>query len=99
VDAVVNCWLAQFTESPCAGGLVRCHLVPRQFLEREGHADLIDDPRTWVPGCGGPTGIGGHHGELDSSRRLRIPLFALPTATLLLMEEIGLEWWLEREYG
>jgi hypothetical protein len=95
----VKCWLAQFSKTPCDGQLVRCHLIPRQILRREGHADLIDDRRTWVPGCGGPTGIGGHHGELDSSRRLRIPIWDIPTETLLLAEEIGLGWWIEREYA
>jgi hypothetical protein len=95
----MTCWLAQFSATPCDGPLVRCHLIPRQLLTREGHAGLIDDRRTWVPGCGGPTGIGGHHGELDTSRKLRIPLWRIPTETLLLLEEIGLGWWLEREYA
>lgn len=26
--------------------------------------ELVDDPRTWVWGCGGPMGNGGHHGQL-----------------------------------
>jgi hypothetical protein len=95
----MNCWLKQFADTPCDGQLVRCHLIPRQLLTREGHSDLITDRRTWVPGCGGPTGIGGHHGELDTSRKLRIPLWRIPTETLLLLEEIGLGWWLEREYA
>jgi hypothetical protein len=95
----MNCWLKQFSTTPCDGQLVRCHLIPRQLLAREGHDALIEDRRTWVPGCGGPTGIGGHHGELDTSRKLRIPLWRIPTETLLLLEEIGLGWWLEREYA
>jgi hypothetical protein len=95
----MNCWLAQFSATSCDGQLVRCHLIPRQLLAREGHDALIEDRRTWVPGCGGLTGIGGHHGELDTSRKLRIPLWRIPTETLLLLEEIGLGWWLEREYA
>jgi hypothetical protein len=95
----MNCWLAQFSKTPCDGELVRCHLIPRQVLKREGHPELIDDRRTWVPGCGGPTGVGGHHGELDFSRKLRIPIWDIPTETLLLMEAIDLDWWLRREYA
>jgi hypothetical protein len=94
-----GCWFVRFADTPCDGRLVRCHLISRQQLRRAGYPELVEDPRTWVPGCGGPTGIGGHHGQLDFSRTLRVPLFALPTATLLLAEEIGLDWWLEREYG
>jgi hypothetical protein len=104
----VSCWLARFSETPCDGQLVRVHLIPRQRMKKSwseirhrwpGTLDqLIADPRSWVLGCGGPTGVGGHHGELDYSRRLRIPLFALPTETVLLAEAIGLDWWLQREY-
>jgi hypothetical protein len=103
------CWLAQFSDTPCEGRLVRCHVVPRQHLVREWRTirphwdgslpDLIADRRTWVPGCGGLTGVGGHHGELDFSRKLRIPLHRLPPESLMLLEQIGLDWFLEREYA
>jgi hypothetical protein len=60
--------------------------------------EMWKDPRTWVPGCGGPMGNAGHHGMLDTSRTLRIPFDALPAATVELAEELRLSWWLEREY-
>jgi hypothetical protein len=61
--------------------------------------DLYWDPRAWVPACGGPTGIGGHHGMLDHSRTLRLPREAVPEGTEELARLIGLTWWLDREYG
>jgi hypothetical protein len=104
-----GCWLAQFSDTPCDGALVRCHLIPRQRLKKSWAdirhrwtgtlQELIDDRRTWVPACGGPMGVGGHHGELDFSRKLRIPIWRLPTETLLLVEAIGLDWWVVREYA
>lgn len=30
-----TCWLAQFTDTPCDGALVRCHLLQRQWLRQE----------------------------------------------------------------
>jgi hypothetical protein len=92
---------------PCSGELVRCHLIPRQLIRRtllhaEG-AEAVDrviaDPRSWVPGCGGPHGNGGHHGQFDQSRTLRIPRRRLPAGLVELAEEIGLLWWLCSEYG
>lgn len=62
-------------------------------------SELHDDPRGWVPCCGGPTGIGGHHGALDYSRKLRIPRDVLPVAVEEFAVELGLGWWLDREYG
>jgi hypothetical protein len=60
--------------------------------------DLLADPRTWVPACGGPAGNGGHHGMLDHSRTLRVPFEALPAETIALAAELGMHGWLEREY-
>jgi hypothetical protein len=67
---------------PCDGALIRAHLVPKRMMKRELWAalnrtlapepardrlrDLMWDPRAWVPCCGGPTGIGGHHAVLDT---------------------------------
>lgn len=94
------CFLAQFRpDVPCEGRLVRAHLVPRQLLKREGFDALVPDPRTWVWACGGITGSCGHHGLLDYSRTLRIPRAALPAELEDVCEEMGLSWWLEREYG
>ena len=95
-----RCWLARFAPATaCSGRLVRVHLLPKQLLRREGHDVLIPDPRTWVWGCGGPMGNGGHHGMLDQSRTLRVPRGALPEELEALAGELGLTWWLEREYG
>jgi hypothetical protein len=99
---------------PCDGRLVNCHLIPRQIIERrirslmrgEPHDKItnavwaaIVDVRTTVQGCGGPQGNGGHHGMLDQSRTLRIPRDRLPAAVEEFAEELGLGWWLTREYG
>lgn len=94
-----ECQLARFSHRPCTGRLIRAHLIPRQLLNREGHADLIDDPRTYVLACGGITGIGGHHGEFDQTRTLRVPRWALPPDTEALARDVGLSWYLDREYG
>lgn len=60
---------------------------------------LCDDPRSFVACCGGPMGPGGHHGMLDQSRTLRIPREQLPAAVEEFAAELGLVWWLDREYG
>jgi hypothetical protein len=43
-------------------------------------------------------GNGGHHGMLDTARTLRIPLTSLPQGTIELAVELGIDWWLDREY-
>ena len=83
----------------CTGRLIRAHLIPRQLLRREGHDVLIPDRRTWVLACGGPTGAQGHHGMLDQSRTLWLPRRALPPLTEALADELGLAWYLDKEYG
>lgn len=63
------CWLARFDpEHECEGVVVRCHLVKEQWLRDRLGLTVAErwDPAFWVPGCGGPTGIGGHHGRLDA---------------------------------
>jgi hypothetical protein len=57
------------------------------------------DERSWVWGCGGPMGNAGHHGMLDASRTLRVPRHRLPVAVVEFAEELGLGWWVDREYG
>lgn len=121
-----TCFLAQFSDRPCEGRLVRVHLIPQQLLKRElprgvewvddewrpvaraGRTKgavyrsvraLCGDPRSFVPGCGGPMGDSGHHGHLDRARTLRIPRDALPPELEEFAAELRLEWWLEREYG
>jgi len=87
---------------PCSGRLIRCHLLPRQLILRSVPAEdsgmVIGDWRTWVPACGGPQGNGGHHGMLDTSRTIRLPYEALPPALVTYATELGLDWYLEREY-
>jgi hypothetical protein len=105
----MTCWVARFGMyerghmPPCDGQVIRAHLIPRRLLLREldaaTAAKAIDDPRSWVPCCGGPTGAGGHHGMLDVSRTIRIPYRCLPVGLHSLCEELGLTWWLDREYG
>lgn len=98
-----GCWLAALPGAgPCDGALIRAHLIPKQLLLRELPAEVsaavLWDERVWAPACGGPTGIGGHHGRLDG-RQLRVPRERLPAALEALAVELGLDWWLDREYG
>lgn len=105
-----NCWVKQHVPhvgTPCDGELVKAHLIPKQRIRRElrlGRSDaeleaLVWDERVWVPVCGGPTGIGGHHGMLDYSRTVRIPREVLPVGLEEFALEHGLGWSLERDYG
>lgn len=98
-----GCWIAMNVPGcgPCDGYLVRAHLIKKQTIRREvgpEHVYIWDD-RVWVPACGGPTGVGGHHGQLDFSRSLRIPRDAIPVMVEEFAAEHGLLWWLSREYG
>lgn len=92
-----DCWFARFTETPCSGRLVRCHIIDKQVLRRAG-ADPWDD-RAWVWGCGGAGhGNEGHHGEFDA-RRLIVARSALPAGVEELAIEIGAERRLYRRFG
>jgi hypothetical protein len=95
-----KCWLARLEGAgPCDGALRKCHLVRRQTIRREAGADYEWDDRVWVWGCGGPMGNAGHHGMLDHSRSLRIRRDQLPRGVEEFAAEVGLSWWLDREYG
>jgi hypothetical protein len=96
-----GCWVAFNVPGcgPCDGPLVRAHLIKQQTIRREAGKQHVWDDRVWVPCCGGPTGVGGHHGQLDYARSLRIPRSALPVMVEEFAAEHGLTWWLEREYG
>lgn len=96
-----GCWVALHViePGPCDGRLVRAHLIKQQTIRREVGPEHVWDDRVWIPVCGGPTGVGGHHGQLDFSRSLRIPRDALPVMVEEFAAEHGLTWWLEREYG
>lgn len=61
--------------------------------------DLLWDPRVWVWGCGGIIGSAGHHGQLDFSRKLKIPRDRLPAELEEFAAVYGLVHYLDREYG
>lgn len=77
----------------------RAHPIENPEWERVSLQALQADDRSWVWACGGPMGNAGHHGMLDASRTLRIPRDRLPAGLEEFAEELGLAWWLEREYG
>ena len=81
----------------CRGRLIRAHIIPKQVLKRYDGDPM--DPRSWVWACGGIAGIGGHHGAFDSPKTLRLRRVALPSAVEDLAAELGIEWWLCREFG
>jgi hypothetical protein len=70
----------------------------RALADREV-ARACEDPRSWVACCGGPMGNAGHHGMLDVARTLRIPRDRLPAGVEEFAAELGLDCWLDREYG
>ena len=91
----------------CEGRLVKAHLIPKQRIKREvrvpswdvgKYQDVIWDPRVWVPMCGGPTGIGGHHGAFDA-KQIRLRRDELPEGLIEFAREYGLEWSIERDYA
>jgi hypothetical protein len=101
------CWFAETLGAPagmCDGQLVRAHLVPKQAVWREirwldeSTSLTLWDERAWVWACGGPTGIGGHHGMFDSGR-IAVPPEKLPTGLREYLAELGLEWMIERYFG
>lgn len=59
---------------------------------------LIKDPASWVWGCGGPTGLGGHHGQFDTLR-LAVLRERVPEALEVFAAELGIAWWLDRRFG
>lgn len=71
----------------------------RYDLRHRTLQDLIDDQRSWVPVCGGATGVGAHHGRLDIARTLRIPRERIPEGTEQYAAELGLGWYLDRAHG
>jgi hypothetical protein len=125
-----ECWFSMLPDAgPCEGRLVRCHLIPRQKLEKGPHVrngqrlpiaetdrEAMDiyvdggpmvvvlssvrrDTRSWVWGCGGPMGPGGHHGLFKPDGPRPIERHRLPPGLEEFAEEIGLSWWLDYTYG
>lgn len=68
----------------------------RYDLAHRSVNDLIEDPRSWVPCCGGPTGIGGHHGRLDG-KQMRVT--DLPIGFIEYCAELDLGWYVARYYA
>jgi hypothetical protein len=103
-----RCWLAihgrwENGEMPsCNGELIKAHLIPQRVLLKELPAELsaglIWDERVWVWACGGPTGLGGHHGAFDVSKRLRVPRSEIPPALEKLAKKLKLTWYLDQAY-
>lgn len=73
----------------------------RYDLPHRSFDDLVDDPRSWVPCCGGAQGVSGHHGALDVARTLKLPREALPVGLEEFAAELGPRAlaYLDREYG
>lgn len=70
------------------------------YMGRIPLREILRDTRSWVWACGGPTGVAGHHGELDHGRTLRVPREGLPGALEEYVREYPLlAYWLDREYG
>lgn len=78
---------------------LRQHMAAYGAVLPRALRDLIWDERVWVWGCGGIAGCDGHHGLFDRSRTLRIPREAIPEDTERIAFELGLLWYLDREYG
>jgi hypothetical protein len=83
----------------CEGRLVKAHLVPKSRLKVElnwniqSHHGRLWDSRCWRWMCGGPTGIGGHHGAYDA---YQIRLHAWPEDFLEFLREYDIEWMADR---
>jgi hypothetical protein len=106
---VAECWLAQFSATPCEGRMTRAHLLSKQDIRKQiwlpaqrGESGLVlpdtlkelqDDPRTWRPGCWS------HHLQFDFSLKLRVPRESIPAETEQFAEEFKVGWLLDRRYG
>lgn len=109
----MNCWLLEhaFVEScgylvplssfvrlrDCDGPLDPHHLVTQQQIKKvvrgiDARGFRLNDERNIVPVCR-------RHHDLYHGCRLRIPREALPAGVEDFAAELGLEWWLERQYG
>ena len=78
------------------------HLIPKQQIKKALAGMVLDDLDGYVilwdqrvtrAACYR------HHTMLDQSRKLRVPRHAIPVETEEYAAELGLGWWLDREYG
>jgi hypothetical protein len=76
-------------------GVTPNHLLIPKSME----AALLAEPWTWVWGCGGPMGPGGHHGQFKPDGPKPIPLSLLPVDFTRRMAELGLWWYVERTFN
>jgi hypothetical protein len=88
-----TCFLAQFTDTECAGRLEKAHLIEKQRLRKEGLSEHMWAPEVWRPACKR------HHFMLDAYRGLVVPRSLLPVETELFADRHGLGWYLDRKYG
>ena len=70
---------------------------PSGAVERWLH-EVIWDERCWRWMCGGPTGLGGHHGQYDA-KQVRIPREQVPPDLVAFLAEHGLEWMVDKYLG
>jgi hypothetical protein len=106
-----ECWFKGLPDAgPCDGRVVKCHLVKQQVLKRElgGRSGdelkrsvdaLCRESWSWVWGCGGAMGPGGHHGQFKPDGPKPIPLSLLPEDFTRRMAELGLWWYVERTFN
>jgi hypothetical protein len=90
-----TCFLAQFTDTPCAGRLELAHLIRaqkiRQHVSNKHAVVWSEQVLRWA--------CHSHHGMLDQAKTLRIPREAIPAETEQWASEHGLSWWLDETYG
>jgi hypothetical protein len=80
----MNCYLAQFTDTPCDGQYDRAHLIPQQRLRQAGIGAIACDTRSWVPACRK------HHHAFDFAKTIRLTLDQYPPAFCEFADQHGL---------
>ncbi|HTZ63505.1 MAG TPA: hypothetical protein VMB51_05320 [Solirubrobacteraceae bacterium] len=88
-----TCWLAAFSDQPCAGPLEHAHLIEQQTLKREGLGRYLGDAAVWEWACRR------HHFGFDSRLRVFVPRTALSEETERFAAAHGLTDYLDRRYG
>jgi hypothetical protein len=92
-----RCFLAEHDPRArmCEGRWDHVHLIPRQLIRREvsTKSEVLWHPATWVWACRR------HHAALDVERSIRLKQDDLPDATRAFARVMGLDYFIEREYG